>query len=177
VHHAGVIHEGMLIHGIDESEPAPIDAQVAWIRSADDLSITAYVETRDPAAIRQHLSARGGDPGVAIESATVRYDSPTRVVIEARLARPGIVVLADAYDPGWRSELDGAPTPVLRANLLMRAAIVPAGRHRLVYTYDPPSVRIGAFASLLGLAAIAGLAFRAHRRDGCASRLESAHVS
>ena len=77
------------------------------------------------------------------ETVSVRYDGPTRVVLEARLQRPGIIVLADVFDPGWRLDIDGRPAPVLRANLLMRGAAVTAGTHTLVYTYEPASVRLG----------------------------------
>ena len=84
------------------------------------------------------------------------------MVVNVDLQRPGIVVLADAFERGWRLTIDGRPAPILRANLLMRAASVSAGAHKLIYTYDPPSVRIGAAISLSGLAALAGLAFWAH---------------
>jgi uncharacterized membrane protein YfhO len=88
---------------------------------------------------------------------TVRESSSTRVVMDALLQRPGLVVLADRFDPGWRLAIDGRPAPLLRANLLMRAAAVAAGSHTLIYTYDPASFRIGGYVSLLGLAMLAGL--------------------
>ena len=167
VHHARVIGDGKLIRSLGEPEPASRDALIARIRSADpssnDMRTTAYVETDDPGELRRHLAASGGPDG-ATDSVTVRYDAPTRVVIEARLGRPGIVVLADAYDPGWRLAIDGFAAPILRANLLMRAAAVSAGPHTLIYTYEPSFVRIGACASLAGLAAIAGLFFWARHR-------------
>ena len=149
VHHARVVHDGRLIHSDDNPEPAPHDALIARIRSgdpsADDLRTTAYIETDDPAELRLHLAAGGAAARpTPTESVTVRYDTPTRVVIEARLGRPGIVVLADAYDSGWRLTIDGRPATVHRANLLMRAAAVPAGPHTLVYTYKPALVGIGA---------------------------------
>jgi uncharacterized membrane protein YfhO len=86
------------------------------------------------------------------------------VVVEATLRRPGLVVLADTFDPGWRLTIDGRPAPILRANLLMRAAAVDAGSHTLVYTYEPTSVRIGAWTSLAGLVVLAGLAAWSRQR-------------
>ncbi|MGP0066602.1 MAG: hypothetical protein ACLQGP_23810 [Isosphaeraceae bacterium] len=173
VHEARIIHNGMLLHSSNEPEPAPRDTLIARLRSADpssdDLRTTAYVETDDPRGLRLPLDAGRSGPADATDSLTVRYETPTRAVIEARLGRPGIVVLADAFDPGWRLTIDGTPAPVLRANLLMRAAAVPAGRHTLVYTYDPPSFRIGACASLGGLIGIVVLALR--NRPGITSRV------
>ena len=48
----------------------------------------------------------------------------------------------------------------------MRATSVSAGAHKLIYAYDPPSVRIGAVISLAALAGLAGLAFWARTRSG-----------
>ena len=39
----------------------------------------------------------------------------------------------------------------------MRGAAVAAGRHTLVYTYDPQSFRLGAALSLAGLVALVAL--------------------
>ena len=172
-----VIHQGMLVHSMDRSEPAPRDHLIERIRSADpssdEMRTTAYVETDDPGALRLHLSATGGSPVVADDSVRVRYETPTRVVIEARLGRPGVVVLADGYDPGWRLTVDGVPAPVLRANLLMRAAAVASGSHTLVYTYEPGSLRIGACGSVTGLAAFVGLVYWARRGGQAPRRLRS----
>jgi len=67
----------------------------------------------------------------------------------------GFVVLADSWFKGWTAHLDGKPVPVHRANYALRAVAAPAGRHELVYRYDPASFRIGFWAMAAGL--IAGL--------------------
>jgi len=95
----------------------------------------------------------GGAPGSGEEVTVVKYESQ-RVELDAVLERPGLVVLADVFYPGWRLTIDGKPAPIYRANRMMRGAAVPAGRHRLVYTYAPGSVRIGGQLSLVGLASL-----------------------
>ena len=87
------------------------------------------------------------------------HSQPDRVELEATLQRPGIVVLADVYYPGWTLTIDGQAAPVYRANRMMRGAAVSAGRHTLVYTYRPASFRVGLVVSCLGLTALGGLAF------------------
>ena len=86
------------------------------------------------------------------------YPGPDRVEIEANLESPGVVVLADVYYPGWKLTIDDQPAPIYRVNRMMRGAAVPEGRHRLVYTYQPRSFRIGGMITLAGLAAFALLA-------------------
>ena len=87
---------------------------------------------------------------MAAESVAVVRHEPQRVELSATLERPGLVILADTYYPGWRLTIDGKPAPIFRANRMMRGATVPAGKHTLVYTYEPGSFRIGAIVSLAG---------------------------
>ncbi|WP_435010183.1 YfhO family protein [Tundrisphaera lichenicola] len=100
-------------------------------------------------------------PGTSLQAGeSVRVmeaeSNPQRVVIEAKLAQPGLVILADVYYPGWTLTIDDKPSPILRANRAMRGAAVPEGTHRLVYTYYPKSFRIGGLVSLGGIAALVG---------------------
>jgi uncharacterized membrane protein YfhO len=82
-----------------------------------------------------------------------------------RLHHPGIVILADAYYPGWRLTINGRPAPILRANQMMRGAAVSAGEHQLVYRYDPWSFRIGAGVSSVGVTVL--LLMIARRYGSC----------
>jgi hypothetical protein len=172
---AWIVHDARLIHPLAGAQaasrawdalverlgflddPTPADPS----RAATDLRATAFVEADDPAALEAYLPRTAIDPS---ERVTVRYDGPTRVVLEAALRRPGLIVLADTYDPGWHLTIDGRPAPVWRANLLMRAAAVTAGSHTLVYTYQPASVRLGIWASLTGMIALIGLALWAREQ-------------
>jgi hypothetical protein len=46
---------------------------------------------------------------------------------------------------------------------MMRGAAVPPGQHRLVYTYDPASSRIGAFVTMVGVVLSLALAWTYRR--------------
>ncbi|HEY7925563.1 MAG TPA: YfhO family protein [Vicinamibacteria bacterium] len=83
---------------------------------------------------------------------------PDRQRLETTSSGPGLLVLADAYDPGWRASLDGARVPVLRTNVAFRGVAVPEGRHTVELVYRPRSVVWGLWVSLAGLVAAAGLA-------------------
>ena len=132
-------------------------------RRVYDPRIVAWIETDDARALAPYVRGRPGpDPA---ESVTVTRYEPQRVELEARLQRPGIVVLADLYYPGWTLQIDDKPAPILRANRLMRGAAVDAGTHRLVYRYDPLSFRLGGAVSLFSIALGVGLGVRATLRD------------
>jgi hypothetical protein len=88
-------------------------------------------------------------------AATIRVYQPNRVVVETHSARAGYLVLTDVWFPGWRCTVDGEPTRVHRANYLFRATAVPAGRHQVVFRFDPASYRWGKSISLIALAGVA----------------------
>ncbi len=119
-----------------------------------NLRAVAWIETDDPASLK---GATVRAPVGPSESVTVLGHGPQRVELKAVLERPGLVILADTYYPGWRLTIDGKPAPIYRANRLMRGAAVPAGEHVLVYTYRPRSFRVGAVVSVAGLAALLAL--------------------
>ena len=52
----------------------------------------------------------------------------------------GVAVFSDIYYPGWQCTVDGEPTQVLRANYVLRAIVLPAGRHTVEFRFDPQSL-------------------------------------
>ena len=77
-------------------------------------------------------------PGLS-HVAIVNYtDSAVEIDVDA--AKAGIVVLHDLFYPGWEARVDGHKEPVLHANILFRGAEVPAGHHRVVFSFHPLSL-------------------------------------
>jgi hypothetical protein len=76
-------------------------------------------------------------PTPASNLATIRRYRNTEVVVHASGTAPGYVVLNDVWHPWWYAEVDGAPAPLLRANVLFRAVAVPAGEHDVRFTFRP----------------------------------------
>jgi hypothetical protein len=119
-------------------------------RRVYDPRVTAWLELTDDQRKAIGPALSGADPDASETVSVVSYDSD-RVELAARLNSPGLLVLADVYYPGWELTIDGEPAPILRANRAMRGALLSQGNHRLVYTYRPASVRVGAVISILGV--------------------------
>ncbi len=81
----------------------------------------------------------------------VSYPSPQRAVLDVTLESPGLVILSDVDYPGWQLTIDQDPAPIYRVNVLMRGALVSAGKHRLEYSFAPRSFQIGLVGSVLGI--------------------------
>jgi len=138
---------------VGRARPFPADRSLA-----DALSDTGYDPERE--VLIDGLAGDTGDessaPGDAGE-ALLAGDSPERLVIRVLARKPGLVVVADAFAPGWRASLDGRDVPILRADGLFRAVTVDAGDHEIEMVYRPPEVRAGILLSLAAILVTAAL--------------------
>jgi hypothetical protein len=71
----------------------------------------------------------------------------------------GWLVLTDAWDPGWRVEVDGQPHAVRVANGYQRAVRLGPGAQIVQWTYTPPGLGPGLWLSLLSGLLLSLLAF------------------
>ena len=44
---------------------------------------------------------------------------------------------------GWKMWIDGKESPLLRADYILRSAIIPEGQHEIIMRYEPSIWRIG----------------------------------
>jgi Bacterial membrane protein YfhO len=131
------------------------DALDAVLDPAFDPRRAAVVEERVPG-----VAPGPGRPGrVAL---VAREDDRLRVRVDAR--RPALLVMPDVHYPGWRAEVDGDEAALRRANYLLRAVAVPAGRHEVTLSYAPASFRAGWVVSLLTALALAAAVLLGRRR-------------
>ena len=82
---------------------------------------------------------------------------------EAQTKTPQLAVFSEVYYPhGWKMMIDGTDVPYIKANYLLRAVYVPAGKHQISMKFEPEviekgkmfsyaSVGIFAILSLLGI--------------------------
>ena len=76
-------------------------------------------------------------------TAQITSETPTHITIAAQMETPGLVVLADRWDKGWRACWNKKPLPILQANYAIRGVVVPAGNGTLEFIYQPASLILG----------------------------------
>jgi hypothetical protein len=129
--------------------------------------LTVVLRTPDATIVRDDKAlpiARVNRPG-RTEAARILVREPDRVVVATPPGPAGRLVLADPPYPGWRVTVDGKRAPTRVQNGTFRAVDLPAGRHRVVWTFAPRSVRRGLLLSLATLVAALGYALYARRRN------------
>lgn len=140
--------------------------------------VTSRIEVMDEAAMLDHIHSSEFDPrttallaspvtcsgaGEAAEVEIVDYEENR---IEARVqGGGGLLIFSELDYPGWRATVDGEPTPLVRADYLLRALCVPAGEHLVVLTYDPPLLKIGLVISGLTLLSVISMVIWTGRRE------------
>lgn len=63
----------------------------------------------------------------------VRYANPGNLFYESESAESGLAVFSEVYYKTWRAFIDGEEVPVLRANYILRAIEIPAGKHQIEF--------------------------------------------
>ncbi|MBI3971145.1 MAG: YfhO family protein [Chloroflexi bacterium] len=80
--------------------------------------------------------------------ATVREYTGDRITIAVDAHDASWLFLGDTFHPAWRAHVDGVPRRVYEANAMFRAVAVPAGKHEVVFRYEPASLQWGALITL-----------------------------
>lgn len=84
-----------------------------------------------------------------------RVDRPDEIQLSVAAQQPGWLVLLDSWDKGWKATVNGRGTEVMRANYNFRAVAVPAGMSTVNFSYQPTSVTVGGWITVLSTGLIA----------------------
>ncbi|MGD2152563.1 MAG: hypothetical protein PVG79_04795 [Gemmatimonadales bacterium] len=107
------------------------------------------------------LDLRAGATG-AVEWVERRINSQT---LRVETSGPALLVVSDNYYPAWTATIDGERTPVLRADLTLRAVRVPTGNHEVRFEYRSPMLRAAMWTTIVsGLIAVGLVAVGLYRR-------------
>ena len=124
---------------VDGAVPAAGPDEALALVGSTDLRSAAVLEPADASVVsgRTLASAAPGDTIV------MTLYSPNELHFSYRSEGDRLAVFSEVYYPeGWNAWLSdtGAEVPVLRADWILRAAVLPAGEHELVMRFEPRSI-------------------------------------
>ena len=80
----------------------------------------------------------------------IRYTSNSQL--------PQLALFSEMYYPyGWKAYIDGEEFEILQANYVLRALVLPEGKHDIIFKFEPEVVRKGGLYSLTGYLSFIGL--------------------
>jgi hypothetical protein len=87
-------------------------------------------------------------------------ESPGRIEVSTETARAAVIVVGEAWAPGWSATVNHEPRPVIEGEGRSLAVAIDAGRSEVRFTYRPPRLWLGAALTLLSAFVVAGLLVR-----------------
>jgi len=74
---------------------------------------------------------------------------PNELIYKSQSANDRLAVFSEIYYPaGWKAFIDNKEVPIIRADYVLRALIVPSGTHEIIFRFRPASYYTGEKISL-----------------------------
>ncbi|MBX2906688.1 MAG: YfhO family protein [Taibaiella sp.] len=158
-------------------------SEIKWAETAEDeinalkaqnlgdtVKLPGAFEPRKTAVIRASFRSQisglqpGKDSAAYIKLTSYGLDD---LAFESENSREGLAVFSDIYySKGWEAFVDGKETPILRANYVLRAVRVPAGKHKIEFHFRPASFynsrKVAVAGSLLIMVMVASAIYAAN---------------
>lgn len=121
--------------------------EIEALRSID-LARTVVVDKRFADCVKSSAAD-------SLNAITLKAYKPNALTYEVNTAKGGTVVFSEIYYPGWRSYVDGKEVEHGRADYVLRAMNVPAGKHTVEFVFDPQSLHVTEGIAFTALALLA----------------------
>ncbi len=105
----------------------------------------------------------------ASNSIQLKEYKPNKLTFESNTVSDQLAIFSDVYyDKGWKVKIDGKPSEYIRANYLLRAMIVPTGKHTIEFYFEPDTYvnaeRVSLASSILLILVVLGSLFSYFRK-------------
>ena len=118
----------------------------------EEFDALASVDMRHTAVVGKEFEQQvtGYKPNTEEGNITLTDYRPNQLTYNFSANEDKLVVFSEIWtSKGWTMHIDGQEHPILRANYLLRAAMVPAGQHEIVMRYEPKIWKVGGMISLV----------------------------
>jgi uncharacterized membrane protein YfhO len=111
---------------------------LGFLRSKDFNPMDVVVLNEEPASFENRPDSQHNNTSVEIKD----YSS-NKVILSINTLSSGILVLSDTFYPGWKAYVDWEEVEIMKANTVMRAVVIPKGKHIVKFIYDPVPFNYG----------------------------------
>lgn len=111
--------------------------------AAEELDKTCTVNAGTTAVIDASVFPVGEITSDSTATITLSEYTPKYLKYESQSAVNGLAVFSEIYYPGWEATIDGEESNILRADYILRALEIPAGKHTIEFTFKPQAYTVG----------------------------------
>ena len=80
----------------------------------------------------------------SLDSISLLSAKTDRLSYQVNLSSERLAIFSEMYYPrGWQLKFDGKPQNILRVNYILRGALLPAGKYRIDFSFEPKVVQRG----------------------------------
>ena len=124
-----------------------IASDIKWVATPnEEIDAIAETDVRNVAIVNNEFKNLIGDFNVSPAEGTIQLVDyqPNQLKYQFDSSKDEMVVFSEIWTKkGWTMWIDGVEKPLLRADYILRSAIIPAGQHEIVMRYEPSIWRVG----------------------------------
>ena len=150
-------------------------SDIKWVATPnEEIAAIENTNVKTTAIVNEEFKNVVGNYGTdainRVHTGTIQLASykPNELTYNFNSSKDELVVFSEIWtSKGWTMWIDGKESPLIRADYILRAAVVPAGNHEIMMRYEPKIWKVGntiQFVSslilILGLFAAIVLTFR-----------------
>ena len=98
---------------------------IAFVDESFKKSITSYTQPDSTASIKM----------TSFDNDAISYESSTNA--------PHVAVFSEIYYKDWKAYIDGKPSSFFKTNYVLRGMVIPAGKHKIDFKFEPASYYLG----------------------------------
>lgn len=132
--------------------------EVQYVNNAnEEIDALHHINPAKVAVIDQKFSEQVKQTAVPDTMSSIKLTAyePNGLKYEVDSKTGGTVVFSEIYYPGWQAYIDGVEAPLGRANYILRAMNVPAGKHVVEFKFDPKSLHATETVAFIALGVLA----------------------
>ena len=124
-----------------------IVSDIKWVTTPnEEIAAIENTDVKTTAIVNDEFRNVIGDFNPSSVSGTIKLDSykPNELVYSFNSSKDELVVFSEIWtNKGWTLWIDGKESPLIRADYILRAAVIPAGNHEIMMRYEPKIWKVG----------------------------------
>ena len=124
-----------------------IVSNIDWVSTPnEEIKAIEHTDVRTTAIVNDEFKGVVGDFKPTSGNGMIRLDSykPNELTYSFSSSRDELVVFSEIWtSKGWTMWIDGNESPLIRADYILRAAVIPAGNHQIMMRYEPKIWKVG----------------------------------